>query len=205
MLDVVLCADAAEDVREGIGILLAVGELNAVIRQDDVDAVGHRHDQITQELRRLHLASALDKMNEGELAGTVDRHEQVQLALFGADLCDIDMEVADRILLEALLLGLVAFDFRQAADAVPLQAPVQAGAGQMGDRGLQTVEAVVQRQQGMPPESDDDRLLLRCQNGRARLLRTHGRVGRRLPITPLLDRRRADAVAFSRRSHAFLT
>lgn len=40
VLDVVLGTDAAEDVCEGIGILLAVGELNAVIRQDDVDAVG---------------------------------------------------------------------------------------------------------------------------------------------------------------------
>ena len=131
VLDVVLGANAAEDVREGIGVLLAVGELNAIIRQDDVDAVGYRQDQIAQELRRFHLAGTLDQTNEGELAGAVDRHEQGELAFFGADLCDIDMKVADRILLEAFLLRLVGFDLRQAADAVSLQAPVQAGAGQM--------------------------------------------------------------------------
>jgi hypothetical protein len=49
----------------------------------------------------------------------------VELALFGAHLSDIDVEEADRIGLELLLRRPVAFDIRQAADAVALQAAVQ--------------------------------------------------------------------------------
>ena len=76
----------------------------------------------------------------------------MELALLRADLRDVDVEVADRVGLEARTLGLVTIDIRQSADAVTLQAAVQAGAGQVRDGGLQRVEAVVERQQGMPPE-----------------------------------------------------
>ena len=46
----------------------------------------------------------------------------------------------------------------------------------MRDRRLQRIEAVVERQQRMPPEGDDDGLLLDRQNGGLRLL--SGPVGR---------------------------
>lgn len=46
------------------------------------------------------------KLNEGELARAVDGNEQVELALFGADLCDVDVEVADRVGLKRERLGL---------------------------------------------------------------------------------------------------
>ena len=99
----------------------------------------------------------------------------------------LHVEVADRILSTALLLRLVAFDLRQAADAVPLQTAMQAGAGQARDGRLQAIKAVVQRQQGVAPKGNDDGLLLRRQNRRARLLRPpHGGIGRDLPIAPLL-------------------
>lgn len=65
------------------------------------------------------------QFDEGELRGTVDSNEHVQLALFGAHLRNVDMEVADRVALELLLGRPVAFDIRQAADAVALQAAVQ--------------------------------------------------------------------------------
>ena len=59
--------------------------------------------------------------------------EQPQLALLGADLgdvrrtpwFDVDVEVADRVGLEALLVRLLALGLGQAGDAVPLQATVQ--------------------------------------------------------------------------------
>ena len=41
-----------------------------------------------------------------------------------------------------------------------LQAAMQRRARQMRDRRLQRIEAVVERQQGMPAEGDDDRLFL---------------------------------------------
>jgi hypothetical protein len=40
-----------------------------------------------------------------------------------------------------------------------LKATMQRRAGQMRDRRLQSVEAVVERQQGVPSEGDHDRLL----------------------------------------------
>jgi hypothetical protein len=36
------------------------------------------------------------QLNEGKFARAVDGDEQVQLALFGADLRDVDVEVTDR-------------------------------------------------------------------------------------------------------------
>ncbi len=50
---------------------------------------------------------------------------QAQLALGGLHFGDIDVEVADRIGLELLLGGLVAFDLRQPRYAVPGQAAMQ--------------------------------------------------------------------------------
>jgi hypothetical protein len=45
-----------------------------------------------------------------------------ELALLGAHLGDVDVEVADRVCLELALLRPVPFHLRQARDAVPLQA-----------------------------------------------------------------------------------
>ena len=73
------------------------------------------------------------QLNKGKLARAVDGHEQVQLALFGADLRDVDVEVADQVGLEARGLGFVAVDIRQAADAVTLQTAMQRRAGQMAE------------------------------------------------------------------------
>jgi hypothetical protein len=52
-------------------------------------------------------------LDEGELRCPVDGDEHVQLAFFGAHLGDIDMEVADRIALEAGF-GLLTLDSGQA-------------------------------------------------------------------------------------------
>lgn len=60
------------------------------------------------------------QLNDGELAGAVDSCEQVKLALFGADLRDVDVEVADRVGLELRTIGIVAVHIQQAADAVTL-------------------------------------------------------------------------------------
>lgn len=59
----------------------------------------------------------LMQFDEGELRGAIGGDEHVQLALLGAHLGDVDVEVADRIGLELLLRRPVAFDSRQAADA----------------------------------------------------------------------------------------
>ena len=57
------------------------------------------------------------------------------------------------------------------------------------------VEAVVQRQQGVPTEGDDKSLLLGCQDGGTGLLGAHGSIGRRGPFAPFLDRGGTDTEA----------
>ncbi len=70
------------------------------------------------------------------------------------------MEIAERVGLEAGPLGLVAVDFWQSADAVALQATVQRRAGQVRDRRLERVEAIVEGQERVAAKGDDDRLVL---------------------------------------------
>lgn len=65
------------------------------------------------------------QLHEGELAGAIDRHVEVELAFGGLELGDVDVEIADRISLELFLRGSAAFDLRQSADAVALQAAMQ--------------------------------------------------------------------------------
>ncbi len=65
------------------------------------------------------------QLDEGELRGAVDSHEQMELALLGSDLGDVDMEVADRVALELALVGLAAVKLRQPADPMALKAAMQ--------------------------------------------------------------------------------
>lgn len=85
----------------------------------------------------------------------VDTNEQVELAFGGLHFGDIHVKEADRVALEALSLRLVALDVGQAGNAVPLEAPMQRRPCQVRDRRLQRIEAVVERQQSVPPECDD--------------------------------------------------
>lgn len=100
-------------------------ELDAIVGEHSVDPVGDGRDQAQQEVSGDGSGGLLMQFDEGELRGAVNGDEHVQLALFGAHLGDVDVEIADRIGLELLLRRPVAFDVRQAADAVALQAAMQ--------------------------------------------------------------------------------
>ena len=76
------------------------------------------------------------------------------------DLGDVYVEEADRIGLERFLGRLVAFDFRQPADAVALIAAMQGRTRQVRDGGLQGIEAIVERQKRVSAESHGDGLFL---------------------------------------------
>ncbi len=102
----------------------------------------------------------LVQLDEGELGRTVDGNEQVEPPFRRVDLGQIDVEVAERVGLEARPLGLVAIDLRQSADPVALQATMQRRARQVRDRRLKRVEAVVQRQKRVTTKGDDDRFVL---------------------------------------------
>ncbi len=102
-----------------------LGELDAVIGQDRVDAVGHGGQQVLEELPCCPAVGLVDQLRDRELARAIDADEQVELAFGGLHLGDIDVEEANWVALEALSLRLVALDVWQAGDAVPLQATVQ--------------------------------------------------------------------------------
>ena len=173
--DAALAADAIEDVTEGVSVLRPVGELHAIVGEHSVDAIGRGLDQISQEPRGGHLARLPYEAGEGELAGAIYGHEQGELALAGAQLRDFDVKIADRVASELALCAPIALDVGQPADPFairlepmapngsPLQAAMQGGAGQVRDRWLQGVDAVVEGQQGVAPEGDDRRFLLKIQ------------------------------------------
>jgi|SRR5271170_941545 len=106
-------------------VLGQVGELDAVVGEHRVDAIGHSGEQRLQECRGSPHVSTFDQFHEGELRGAIDGHEEVQLALGGAHLGQIDVEVADRTALELLPAWLAAFYLGQPTDTVPLQAAMQ--------------------------------------------------------------------------------
>src|SRR5690242_3633966 len=75
----------------------------------------------------------------------------------------------------------------------------------MRDGGLERVEAVVQRQQRVPPKGNDDRLFLEREHRRLGLLGSGGPVGNRATLLPLGDGLWIDAVAPGQHPQALLT
>ena len=118
----------------GITVTRLLGELDAVIGEDRVDAVGHGLQQVFEELPRRSSISLVDQLCDGELAGAVDADEQVELAFGGLHPGDVHVEKADGVALEALPLGLVAFDIGQTGYAVPLEAWVQLTGSDAGSK-----------------------------------------------------------------------
>lgn len=59
VLDVILVADPVEDVFERAGVVSHVCELDAIVGQDRVNAIGNSSHEIAQKLSRNHLAGLL--------------------------------------------------------------------------------------------------------------------------------------------------
>ena len=150
-------SDHVPDLCRGPGIAGGIGEVGSVIGEDGVDPVGDGLDEAAQEVRGRAARHLLMQFDEGELRGPVDGDDEMELALDGSHLGEVDMEIADRVGLELALGRGFAFDLRQASNSVTLKAAMLLRARQMRDGRLERVEAVVERQQGMPPEGDHDR------------------------------------------------
>ena len=90
-----------------------------------MDTVGDRFEQAFQELPCGAPVCLLDQLGDCELAGAVDCHEEIKLAFCRLHLGDVHVKEADGIALEALTLGFVPFDIRQARDAMSLKAAMQ--------------------------------------------------------------------------------
>ena len=78
-----------------------------------MDLVGDSGDQAAREVPRSAARHLLMQFDEGELRRSVDGDEQVELALRGSNLGDVDMKIADRVGLEFPLGGGLAFNLRQ--------------------------------------------------------------------------------------------
>jgi hypothetical protein len=86
VLDVVCRADHVEAHLTrpgGVPVARLLGELDAIVRQDRVDAIRHGFQQVFQELPCCPSISLVDQLRDGELARAVDADEQVELAFGG--------------------------------------------------------------------------------------------------------------------------
>src|SRR5207253_5366170 len=140
-----------------------------------------------------------------ELRRAVDGDKQVEPPLLGVNLGDVHMEVTDGVFSELLLRWFVAFDLRQATDAVTLQAAMEAGTSQARDAGLEGVEAIVKRQQRPLTEGHDDSLLLRSENGRVGQARPHRSVFNAGTLAPFSHGLGVESIARSQTGYALLT
>lgn len=180
-------------------------KLRAIVGQDRVDFVGDGFDQPAQKRAGVFAAGAFKQLSEGKLGCAVNSHKEIELALLGSNLADVQVKVADGVLFETLLLGPLAFGFGQAADAMALEAAMQGRPGQMRYRLLQGVKAVIQRQQCFAAEGNDDGFFLHGQDSRAWLFRTHRLVLDSVSPLPFGDRLGVDAEALGQFSYALLT
>jgi hypothetical protein len=103
-----------------------IGEVRTIVGEHRVDPVGDGGGESPEEVAGDPAGGLLMQLDEGELARSVDGDEQIEPALLGMHLGDVEVEIADRVGLEARALGLVALDVRQASDAMALEAAVQA-------------------------------------------------------------------------------
>jgi len=94
--------------------------VGAVVGEQGVDSVGDGGNKSPEEVSGNAPSSALMQLGIGELAGSINGHKEIELALLGSNFGDIDMEVADGILLELLLGRFVLLDYLVLLDALPL-------------------------------------------------------------------------------------
>jgi len=101
------------------------GEVNAMVGQDRVHPVRHRLDQRAQEVAGDSGRHLLVQFHKSELAGAINRNQQIEPSLLSAHFGDVDVEVADGVGLKFLLGWLIAGHRGQAADAMPLQTTME--------------------------------------------------------------------------------
>ena len=182
------------------------------IVENGMDLIRHGFEHVLQALPGLLPVCFLDELGHGKLACAVDANEQKQFALSaphfgyapsrackyalpgsGSGRSRLSTNVSfvcrptDRVAFELLPLRLVASHVRQSRETVALQAPMQRRPCQIRDGRLQSIKAVLQRQQRVPPKSDNDRLLRLSQDLRAGLSQSRLEILKRLALAPLRD------------------
>ena len=84
------------DVRHSRARIAWRGEVGSVVGEDGMDLVRDGGDQAAQEVPRGAARHLLVHLDKGEFGRSVDGDEQVEFALRGSNLGDVDMKIADR-------------------------------------------------------------------------------------------------------------
>jgi len=130
VFDAILLAAHLEHVGDepccgAIGVTRWQAELDAIVRQDRVDLVGHCLDESGEEGRGGDAVGLVHQPDEGELAGPVDGNEEIELSFGGLHLGDVDVEEADGIGLEFLFGRSLPLHLGQTGNPVTLQTAMQ--------------------------------------------------------------------------------
>ena len=97
-----------------------MGKLCAIVGQDGVNLVGQGFNQPAQKSAGVLAFSSLTQFSEDKLRCPVNSHKEIELALIGVDMTDVQVKVTDGIFFEAFFLGWFAFGFRQPIDTMAL-------------------------------------------------------------------------------------
>lgn len=79
------------------GLAGRFGEVCSIIGQHGVDRVGNGGGKSSEEVTGDTARGLLVQFHEGELGRAVDGHKEIQLALCGSNLGNVDVEVSNRV------------------------------------------------------------------------------------------------------------
>jgi hypothetical protein len=87
-------------------VLWKIGELNAVVAQNNLNLVRNSSHKSIEKGSRRGRRRLLDKLGKGEFARPVEGSIEIKLAFFRPHLSDVDVKEADRVSLEPLFESL---------------------------------------------------------------------------------------------------
>ena len=98
--------------------------MGAVVGQNGMNLVGDGSHEGAKEVARDPPGGFLVQFDKGELGSSIDGDQQIELALRGVNLGNVDVEVAERRGLELASGRRGALDIGQAGDGVSLETAV---------------------------------------------------------------------------------
>ncbi len=116
---------------DGVAVPGLLCKLDATVRENGVNLVGHGSEHVLQELPRGLAIRFVYELGYVELTRAVDADKEIELSLHRLNFSNINVEEADGVALELMALRLVPVDFRQARDTMSLQAAMQTRLRQM--------------------------------------------------------------------------
>lgn len=90
-----------------------------------MDSVRNGLNEVTEEVGCTPTRRLSVQLDEGKLRCPIDGDQEIELALGGLHLGDVNVKEADRIELELLLCDLLSSGIRQASNAMALKAAMQ--------------------------------------------------------------------------------